>query len=158
SALALSLPLPEKNRSAAVLAFLDAIAKANGALGRLPSQAAAEMAAKFKVLLADELLAHTRTVTIVLPTRQELPKGAMAIPTLILHAESAAVASQWGDGIRAIAADLAGLDALPQPSTEFVDGVKVFSLPAAGLPWKAPLHFASAGSVFVVGLDRKVVA
>ena len=158
TALGLSFALPTANRSAAALGFLDAIAKAQGVIGRKPGEAVAEITEKFKVAIADDLLAKTRVATVVLPSRQEVPKGALPLPTLVLHAESAAVATQWADGIRAIVADLSGSAVLPQPSTEFVDGVKVFSLPATNLPWKSPVHFASAGSVFAVGQDRKVVA
>lgn len=156
--LGLSIALPNKDRAAATLGFLDAIAKANGALGRMPGQAASEIGAKFKIAIADELLAKTRTVTIVLPTRQELPQGSLTLPTLVFHTETAAAAGGWADGVRAIAGDLSGASSLPQPSTETVDGVKVYSLPATGLPTKAPVHYASEGTVFVVGLDRKVVA
>src|SRR5581483_4100763 len=42
--------------------------------------------------------------------------------------------------------------------SETVGGVKVFSLPATGLPTNAPVHYARSGSAFAVGLDRKLVA
>ena len=155
AASAILLTLPAEKRAEAVLGFLDAIARANGALGRRPSQAAAEIAAKFKIDLAKDLLAKTRSITLVLPSRQELPKGAQPWPTFVIHGEASAA---WADGVRAVVADLAGLAELPQSSTEIVDGVKVFSLPAVNLPWKAPVHFAWTESLFAVGLDRKVIA
>ncbi len=155
---AVSVTLRKPRRAEALLGLLDAVAKAQGILGRRPSEAAAEARDKFKVEGADALLARTAAVTLVAPGRQDLPAGAVALPLLVLHAEDAATAAAWAEVARAVAADLSGAAALPDPTTETVGGQKVFSLPPAGLPWKAPLHYAVNGPVFVAGLDRTLVA
>jgi hypothetical protein len=158
AAFALGVTLPEKNRAAAVIGFLDAVAKANGELGRLPGDAVREMEQKLKVPIADGLIGKTRAVTVFLPTKQELPKGAKPMPTLVLHAEDAATAAAWEEFLPKLTGELSGAAKPPQPSTETIDGVKVFSLPGTGLPWNAPVHYARNGSAVAVGLDRKVVA
>ena len=93
-----------------------------------------------------------------MPVRQELPRGAPALPLLILQTEDGATAAGWGDAVRAVVSDAAGSATLLAPSVEPVAGVRVYSLAAAGLPVKAPVHFAAEGTTFVVGLDRKLVA
>lgn len=158
SAFGVFVTLPESGRAEAVLGFLDSLAKAAGTLGRQPSQAEKEISAKFKVAIADALLAHTQAVAIVLPVKQDLPQGSLPLPLLVLHTEEDVAAGKWADGIRALAAGLAGADALPEPSTEMVEGVKVFSLPAANLPWKNPIHYAAEGTLFALGFDRGQVA
>lgn len=155
---AVGVALPEKNRSAALLGFLDAIAKANGTIGRLPGEAVREMEQKYKVAITGGLLAKTRAVTVMLPTKQDLPKGASAMPMVVLHTEDAATATAWEEFFPKLFGDLAGAATPPNTSAETIDGVRVFSLPGTGLPWNAPVHYARGGSVVSVGLDRKLVA
>ena len=154
---ALAITLPDKGRASAVIGVLDAIAKANGTLGRLPSDAIKEWEGKFKVPLAEGLIGKTRAITVVVPLQQNLPKGAVALPMLVLHTDSAAVATAWEELLPKVAGDLAGGPPL-DVSTETVGGVLVRSIAGGGLPWKAALHSARKDGVFVVGLDRKLVA
>ena len=149
--------LPEKNRAAALVAFLDALANANGDLGRLPSEAVKELEAKYKVPLTDGLLAKVRAVTVIAPGKQELPKGARPMPMFVFHLEDAAAANAWEEFLPKLVADIAGEKAPAQPSSETFGGVKVLSLPATGLPWKAGVHYARKDAVLAVGLDRKLV-
>ncbi len=155
---ALGITLPEKNRAAALLGFLDGIAKASGELGRLPGEAVREMEQKFKVPLTEGLIGKTRALTIFLPTKQELPKGAKAMPLLVLHTEDGATATAWEEFLPKMIGDLSGAATAPQAATETIDGVKVFSLPGTGLSWNAAVHYARRGSVIAMGLDRKLVA
>jgi hypothetical protein len=155
---AVGVTLPEKNRAAAVIGFLDAVAKVNGQLGRLPGEAIREMEQKFKVPVSESLIDKTRAVTVVLPSKQELPQGAKPIPMFVLHTEDAATAAAWEEFFPKMVGDLAGAGNPPQASSETIGGVKVFSLPGTGLKWNAPVHYARAGSVVAVGLDRKLVA
>jgi hypothetical protein len=155
---AIGVTLPEKNRAAAVIGFLDAIAKANGQLGRLPGEAVRELEQKFKIAITDGLLAKTRAVTVFLPTKQELPKGAKAMPMLVLHTDDAVTAAAWEEFYPKLFGDLSGAAVTPQPSTEMVGSVKVLSLPGTGLPFNAPVHFARNGTAIALGLDRKLVA
>lgn len=155
--LSFAVMLPEKNRGEAVIGFLDSLAKARGELGRLPGEAVREMEAKFKVSIADGLIGKTKAVTLVLPTKQELPKGAKSWPTVVLHCEDGAAAAAWEQFVPKLIGDIAGTGT-PQPSSETISGVKVFSLPGTGLPTKAPVHYARSGAAFAIGLDRKLVA
>jgi hypothetical protein len=157
ASVAVAVTLPETGRAAAVIGFLDALAKANGELGRLPGEAVKELEAKYKVPLTDGLIGKTRAVTVVLPVKQELPKGAVALPVLVLHTESPDVAAAWEDFLPKLIGDLGGA-APPQPASETVSGVKVLSLAGTGLPWKAAVHYARKDGVIAIGLDRKLVA
>ena len=149
--------LPEKNRTAVLLDFLDAIAKAHGVLGRLPGELVKELEAKYKLSLRDGLLAKVRAVTVILPEKQQLPKGAKALPILVLHMEDGDSATAWEEFLPKLVGEIAGEKPSP-PSSEIVNGVKVFSLPATGLPWKSAIHFTRKDAVLVVGQDRKLVA
>jgi hypothetical protein len=149
--------LPEKNRAAAVIGFLDATAKAGGELARLPGDVLRELEEKRKVRVG-ELFAKVRGATVVAPARQELPKGARPMPMLVLRLEDAAAGTSWEEFLPKLVAEVAGEKQPAQPSSETVGGVKVYSLPATGLPWKSAVHFARKDAVLVVGQDRKLVA
>ena len=155
---AVGVTFPEKNRPAAVLGFLDAIGKAGGDLGRLPSEAVREWEQKFKVAVNETLIGKTRAATVFLPKKQELPKGAKPLPVFVLHTDEAATAAAWEEFFPKMFGDMAGAAQTPQPSSETIDGVKVFSLAGAGLAWNAPIHYARRGTALAVGLDRKLVA
>jgi len=157
AAFAATVSLPEQNRAAALLGVLDAVAKASGDLGRLPSEAVKELEERYKLSVADGLLEKVRAVTVIVPRKQELPKGARPLPVIVLHLSGAAAATAWEEFMPKLVADLAGEKTPAQPSSETVDGVKVLSLPATGLPWKAGVHFARKDAVLVIGLDRKIV-
>jgi hypothetical protein len=149
---AAAVTLPAANRSAAVLSFLDSLAKASGELGRLPGEAVRELETKTKTPITLGMIDRTKGVTVVLPARQELPKGASPLPMLVLHCEAAEVATAWEGFVPKLIGDLANT-APPPPSSETINGVKVFSL-----PWKGAVHYASKGATFAVGLDRRLVA
>lgn len=149
--------LPPKDRPAAVMGMLDALAKAGGGLGPLPSERAKELDAKGGGVPTADLAAGVRAVTVVLPARLDVPKGAVPLPVFVLHTDSGEAAGAWAGFLPRLAGNLAKAET-PQPSAEPVGGVKVYSLPAAGLPWGAPLHYAQKDAAVAVGLDRAVVA
>jgi hypothetical protein len=156
--LAIGLTLPEKNRGASVIAFLDGIAKAGGEIGRLPGEAVREIEQKHKLAITEGLLAGIRAVTVFLPVKQELPKGAKAMPVFVLHCENAEKATAWEKFLPILVGELSGAAAVPQTSTETIGDVKVCSLPGTGLPWNSPVHYAQSGTIVAIGLDRKIVA
>ncbi|MBX9627222.1 MAG: hypothetical protein K2X82_25690, partial [Gemmataceae bacterium] len=157
AAVAVAAALPEAGRAAAVVGFLDALAKAGGGLGPLPSDRVKELDAKYGTKSADELAARLRAVTVVLPAKQELPKGAAPLPTLVLHADGPDAAAAWLAFLPRLAGHVAKTDP-PQPATEAIGGVKVYSLPAAGMPGNSPIHYAAKGAAVAIGQDRAVVA
>lgn len=156
--LALAVTFPEKGRSAAVIGFLDAIAKGGGTLGRLPGDVVREIEGKHKLSVADGLIGKTRGATVVFPVRQELAKGTTPLPLVVLHTESPEVAAAWEEFLPKLVAELSNTTPPPQPSSETVGAVKVLSLPGTGLPWKGAVHYARKGSAIAVGLDRKLVS
>jgi len=155
---AFTVSLPEKNRGAALVGFLDAAAKANGGLGRLPGEAVREWEQKLKVAVTEKLLDKTKAITVFLPTKQELPKGGLPMPMLVLHTDDAATATAWEEFFPAMIGDIAKAPGALQPSSETIDGVKVYSLAGSGLPWNSAVHYARNGTAFVVGQNRKLVA
>jgi len=158
ASIAVAVALPEKNRAQAVIGFLDSISKANGVLGKLPSDIAKELTEKHKTVVADGLIGKIRTATIVMPSGQELPKGGKPGPILILQTEDASAAGAWEEFLPKLVGELAGAAGPLQPSAETINGVKVLTVAGAGLRWNAPIHFARSGSVVAIGLDRKLVA
>ncbi|HEY2909081.1 MAG TPA: hypothetical protein VGI99_02490 [Gemmataceae bacterium] len=157
ASLACTVTFPEANRPQAVLGFLDALAKANGILGRLPSDVVKELEAKEKRSVADRLIGKTVAATVVFPVHQDLPRGAEAMPLVVLRAQDAETAAAWEDFLPKLIGDLAKTDP-PQATSEFIGGLKVISLPAGTLPWKAAVHCARKERVIAIGLDRKLVA
>ena len=153
---AFAVSFPEKNRAAAVVGWLDAMAKASGELGRTPSEAIKELEAKYKLSITESLIGKTTAVTLVMPVKQDLPKGAHSLPMLVLHTESAAVAAAWEDLLPKLIGDLAGTEP-PQSASEIINGLKVLSLPAGSLPWKSAVHYTRKEGVIAIGLDRKLV-
>jgi hypothetical protein len=158
ASIALVVALPEKDRAATVINFLDAMAKSSGQLGRLPGEAVKELNEKYKLSVERDLVGKVQSVAIVMPVKQELPKGARARPMVVLFTDDAAAAGAWEDFLPRLVADLSGANTLPQPVAETIGGVRVLSLPGASLPWNAALHYARNEGVLVVGLDRKLVA
>lgn len=151
-----TVSLPEKDRAAAVLGFLDAAVKASGGLGRTPSETLKELEDRFKTPVADALIGKTHAVTMFTP-RSTTDKASAAFPTVVLHAASPAVAGEWEDFLPKLVAGLDGGEPV-QPSSEVIDGVKVLSLPGTGLPWRAGLHYARKGEAVAVGVERALVA
>src|SRR5262249_10592978 len=72
---AATVNLPEKNRAQTLVGFLDAVAKSTGELGRLPGDIVKDVQTNHKVPLTDTLLAKVRAVTVIVPAKQNLPKG-----------------------------------------------------------------------------------
>lgn len=158
AAFAATVNLPEKDRAAAVLGLLDALAKGNGELGRLPSDVVKDLDERYKMSVKDAVFAKVRAVTVIVPAKQDLAKGATPIPMFVFHADDATAAGALEEFVPKLVAEIAGEKEPAKPSTETVEGVKVYSLAGTGLPWKGAVHYARKDAVLVVGLDRKLVA
>jgi hypothetical protein len=89
------------------------------------------------------------------PVKQELPAGAVPLPVVVLHTDGPA--DRWDAGGAKLLALLAGADN-PSVSSELIGDVRVFTVPAAGLPGNAPWHHARGRQVVAFGQDRKRVA
>lgn len=154
----LTVSLPEKNRAAAAIALCDSFAKANGVLGKLPGDYANGLAEKYPDANLNHLLEKTRAVTVVSPAKQNVPKGTMSLPLLVLHADDAQTALAWEAFLPKLMAGVAGAAMPMQASTESIAGTTVYSLPGQALPWNGPIHYAHHGKLVAIGLDRKLVA
>ena len=142
--LALAATLPEKNRAESVIAFLDAIAKSKGELGGLPRNIVKELSEKHKIDVAEGLIGKVRAATVIMPARQELPKGGKPGPMIVLHTADATAAGAWEEFLPKLFGELAGATGHSQTSSETLSGVKVFTVSGAGLQWNAPVHFGRA--------------
>lgn len=151
-AFTLALP-PAERRASALLALADAVAKANGALGRLPSEIAAAADPK-----PAELFRSVKAVTVFATPKLELPKGATPVPMLAIHTETEADAAKWEQSLPSLAALLVGAAGPLPTSSATVGGVRVTTLSGKQLPGDAALHHARGESLLVIGQDRKLVA
>jgi hypothetical protein len=154
---AVAMKFPENNRASTLVQFLDSFAKAQGVVGKLPSDYLQEAEDKHKLPLRSELLAAIHAATIVRTRLPELPKDAKPLPLLVFHLREAKAAAQWEAGMPKLVSVIAG-DEPAQPATESIGDVRVFGLPSTGLPWKSAVYYARRDTVFVVGQDRKQVA
>ena len=154
---AATMNLPEKERAAALIDLLDAAAKANGEIGRLPSDLVKDITDKHKVAVRG-LLAKVRAITVIVPTKQELAKDATPIPTFVIHTEDSAAATELEAFVPLLLAGIAGEKEAAKPSTETIGDVKVYSLAGTGLPWKSATHYARKDAVLVLGQERTRVA
>ena len=152
------ISLPEKNRARFATNLLDAMAKANGELGKLPSDFIKELQEKHKVSLADGLIGKIQALTVIVPTKQDLPKGAKPLPLFVLHLDDTSAATAWEEFFPKLIAEFSGAKTALQPFSESISGIKVVSLPGNGLPWNGPIHLARNGKRVAIGLDRKLVA
>lgn len=152
------ISLPEKNRAASAIRIMDAMAKANGELGKLPSDFIKELQKKYKGSLVEELIGKTQAISVIVPSKQDLPKDTKPLPLFILHTDDAATATAWEDFLPKLISELSGAKTAPQPFSETISGIKVISFPGNGLPWNGPVHVSRNGKMVVVGLDRKLVA
>jgi hypothetical protein len=153
AAAGLSVGLPAKDRRAAdLLAFADAILKAEGNVGRSATEWVEEYETKSKLPIRARLLSEIRGLSVVFLPKPELPPHVEPWPLLALHLESNA--SDWETAIPKLAAAFDGLETPAQPSSETIRDVKVRTLSVAG----TPLHYARRDSTWVFGLDRKQVA
>lgn len=152
-----AMKFPENNRSATLVHLLDSFAKAQGVVGKLPSDYLQDAENKHKLPLRDELLAAIRGATMVRPQQPELPRDAKALPLVVLHLKDAKAAAQWEAGMPKLVGAIAG-DEPAQPAVESIGDITVFALPSTGLPWKSAVYYARRDTVFVVGQDRQQVA
>lgn len=161
---AIGFHLPEKDRAAAAVGLMNAVAVSAGQVGRSPGETVRELEKKYQTPISDEVLGRTRGVTVVFPPAAPPPKegapppkAGVVLPTLVLHTDTPEAAGGWADLVPKLFGDLAK-GPPPQPAAETVGGVRVLSLPAAAVPWKAPLHFGHKDTRFAIGTDRATVA
>ena len=105
---ALGVDLPEKNRAEAVIGFLDAIAKSSGELGRLPRDIVKELGAKHKMDVAESLIGKVQTVTVIMPSKQDLPKGGKPGPMLVFQTDRCDRGRRWEEFLPKLVGELAG--------------------------------------------------
>jgi hypothetical protein len=157
AALMFTLPLNDgAQRWQKLLAVADAVAKASGQIGATPGEAIKEIEGRLKVSLGNELFGRIASITVVMPAKQELPKGGTGIPMLMIAATDAAATERLEQVIPPLLGLMVGDNV--DPVTETLQGLKIRSLPGSAFPWKTPLHYGRKGTNLVIGQDRKLVA
>ncbi len=124
--------------------------------GPKPSEQIKMIEDQLKVSIGKDICGRIASVTLASPAKQELPKGAMEVPMLIVNATDAAAAEKLDQLIPPILGLIVG--DMIEPITETIQGQKVRSVPGKAFPWKASLHYGRSGASLVFGLDRKLVA
>lgn len=157
AAVTLALPPPAETVGT-ILEFADACAKAAGALGPPPSEQAADVGKRVGIDLRGDVIRRVAGVTLVIPERQELPRGVSPLPLLACHTDSPTDAEALAGLVPKLACLLTGAERPPDTTVETIQGLRVWSLPGTGVPNATPIHYAAAGPVVVLGLDRQWVA
>ena len=154
SALTVGVAMPPTDkRVTATVAIADAIAKARGEVGKLPSDWVAE-AEKSGLPIRTKLLPGLRQITLVVPPKQEIPAGAMALPLLVLNLNDETSGTEWEAALPKWLQLLDAAKIAPTVSSEMIVGTKVFSTQTS----LGAVHFARYGTTLAIGMDRKWVA
>lgn len=134
----------------------DAMAKGDGKIGATPAELVKEIEEKLKISIGKDVAGQLRGVTIAIPAKQDLPKGAVELPMIVIDAKGEAEAKKLEELAPQLLSALLG-ESL-EPITETIQGQKIRSLASPALPWKTPLHYGRAGALLIFGQDRKIVA
>jgi hypothetical protein len=137
---------PAEGRATAVLAVADAVAKASGAVGGLPSERA-KAADGFDL---PGLLRTAAGVTVYCHPGS----GGLAV---VVHTDTEVAATAWADAVPKLVRFAVEADAIPAPVAETVGGVRVASIAADGLPG-GRVCYAKAGKSLVFVADPKAAA
>ncbi|MBX3401610.1 MAG: hypothetical protein KF873_23010 [Gemmataceae bacterium] len=148
-----SIGLPAKDRRvAAILAFVDALLKTDGNVGRTATEWVEEWEARSKLPLRAKLLPEVRGLSLILIPKPDLPPRVEPLPLVAIQLEAGA--SDWESAIPKFLAAVDGRDPSAKPSSETIGNVKVLTASLAGMPQ----HFARRENSWIFGLDRKQVA
>ncbi len=91
--LAFAVTLPEKDRAQAAIHILDAAAKANGELGRLPSDLVKELEVKYKAIRERWTSRQDQSHHRYFAGQARAAEDAKPLPILVLHTEDASAAA-----------------------------------------------------------------
>jgi len=154
STLTVSIAMPPTDkRVTATVAIADAIAKARGEVGKLPSDWIAE-AEKVGLPIRTQLLSGVRQITLVVPPKQDIPVGAMALPLLVLNLNDEPTGADWEAALPKWLQLLDAAKIAPTVSIETIAGAKVSSTQSS----IGAVHFARNRTTLAIGMDRKWVA
>ena len=151
AAIRLAFP-PKEKRAKAILDAADAIARALGEAGGLPSELVAEADKKgFK--LAGDWLPLVRSAALFNPAAAG-PNAKPAHAVLVLALEDAAAAKAWLGIVPRVSQVFSGAEKFSDPASETIQNVKVWGLVHDGISF----HYAVAGTKLILGHDRDGVA
>ncbi len=151
AAIRLALPAKEK-RAKVILDAADAIARALGEAGGLPSELVAEAEKKGFNLAGDWLPLVRSAAVFNSEVAGQNAKPASAV--WVLGFEDDVAAKAWLGIVPRISQLLSGAEKLPDPASETIQNVKVWGLVHDGTAY----HYAVAGTRLILGNDRDVVA
>jgi hypothetical protein len=136
-----------------LLAIADAVGRAQGVIGRLPSDAAQEAGPASAQL--DAACAQVVNLTVLLPDLTGAGKG-WPLPTVVCTCQTLASAQALADAVPGLG-PIAGAGKVT-PITETIAGQRVQSLAGTAFPWRTTLHYGAAGTKCVLGTDAARVA
>jgi hypothetical protein len=154
-ALTLSLPDGER-RWGQLVALADEVARSAGGPEALrPGQVLAGLEAKLDLRFGKDVLAKVNGLGLIMPDRVEIAKGGTRLPMLVFSTTDATAA----ESLLPVLTRLVGLaqEEVPVPTSERIQGQRVYSLPGRGLPLRTQVHYGQQGAILVVGQDRKLV-
>ena len=142
----------KSRRTPAVLSLTDAILSAQGHLGRSAKEWSEELERRTKLPLQSRFLSDVRGVAVMFLPKPELPPRVEPLPVLAVQVESDA--EQWTMAIPQFFAALDAREPAPQPASEMIRGVKIWTATVSG----TPIHFGRRELTWFFGLDRNQVA
>ena len=152
AALQMAFPAKEK-RAKAILDAADAIGRALGQAGGLPSELVAE-AEKGGFKFAADWLPLVRSATVLQPKVATGPKAKPAYAVVVLTLEDDAAAKGWLGIVPRVSQLFSGAEMLPDPASETIQNVKVWGL----VHDSTPVHYAVTGNRLILSRDRDAVA
>jgi hypothetical protein len=139
-----------------LLAAADAAMKAQGEVGATPAEMVKALEEKLNLSIGKDVLGKLTGISVVLPGKQDIPKGGTQLPMLVLQGSDDDSAKRLEECIPGVVSFI--VEDMVDFSTETIDGLKIRSLPGTKFPWKTPLHYGRKGTTIVLGQDRKLVA
>jgi hypothetical protein len=134
----------------------DAFAKETGAPGPAPSEQIGQAEKALDVRFGKDVLGKMRGVGLVVNFRGGLPERGPWMPMFVVEAVDDDAVKSFEDLLPRLAG-LAGGEA-PKPSTEQIQGQRIFTIAGERVPWGLPLSYGHRGQVLVLGPDGKLVA
>ena len=152
AAFQIAFPAHEK-RVEAILDVADAIGRALGQPGGLPSELIAD-AEKGGFKFAADWLPSVRSAAVYRPKEAAGLKVKPASPVVVLTLENNAAAQGWRGIVPRVSQLFSGAEKLPDPASEMIRTAKVWGLVHGTMP----LHYAVSGNRLILGTDRDTVA
>lgn len=146
SATGLTVAVSGRNAES-ILVFADAVAKAAGIVGRLPSDVVAKAERESGVRWSKEVFPTLKSFSLDCGSRDEAPLKPVILLTFDTPGEA------WEAALPGLLRAVDPTGQVVTPSEELVGSIKVISFPVRVAPWSA-LHTARSGSRMAIATSR----